>query len=539
MFGSGQWTIWEGYAATKLMQGRLSLQQSRPERPPLHGVGGHGVHAHLRHGRADGLLRRFRGDRCIRAVGLEHGGDAPDAVDAGGGPPAQRLPRKVAVLSTFEHRSFDLADFGLVFKPQTDLAILNYIANHIITTDRVNKEFVNKHTVFKRGQTDIGYGLRPDNPAESGKGDGPTPRPAMPIDISSTICKIRLGLHYGKSRRDCPACRQVNCEELAELYADPKIKVCQPLDHGLQPAHARRLGNNLVYNLHLLTGKIAEPGNSPFSLTGQPSACGTAREVGTFSHRLPADMVVDQPGASQTRPSKSGSCRRARLRRKPGYHAVLQNRMLQAMASSTPTGFRSTTTCRPPPNLNAEGYPGYRNPDNFIVVSDAYPTVTAHGRRSRSAYSNVGRKGRRLRQCGTAHAILASARDRTGRRALGSLAADGVLQALQYRRGLACRSNSRKSPNTKAKRCSMSYSKTVWWTNFHSRISRLILQTTNPRPSDFMCRKAYLRNMPNSAAATDTTSRRLTAITKHAVCAGRSLTARRRFGVTEKAAIPT
>ncbi|MBR3690435.1 MAG: molybdopterin-dependent oxidoreductase, partial [Eggerthellaceae bacterium] len=29
-----------------------------------------------------------------------------------------------------------------------------------------------------------------------------------------------------------------------------------------------------------------------FSLTGQPSACGTAREVGTFSHRLPADLVV-------------------------------------------------------------------------------------------------------------------------------------------------------------------------------------------------------------------------------------------------------
>ena len=29
------------------------------------------------------------------------------------------------------------------------------------------------------------------------------------------------------------------------------------------------------------------------------------------------------------------------------------------------------------PNLNEEGYPGYRNPENFIVVSDAYPTVTA------------------------------------------------------------------------------------------------------------------------------------------------------------------
>jgi len=30
-------------------------------------------------------------------------------------------------------------------------------------------------------------------------------------------------------------------------------------------------------------------------LTGQPSACGTAREVGTFCHRLPADMMVKNP----------------------------------------------------------------------------------------------------------------------------------------------------------------------------------------------------------------------------------------------------
>ena len=32
-----------------------------------------------------------------------------------------------------------------------------------------------------------------------------------------------------------------------------------------------------------------------FHLTGQPSACGTAREVGTFTHRLPADMMVANP----------------------------------------------------------------------------------------------------------------------------------------------------------------------------------------------------------------------------------------------------
>ena len=53
--------------------------------------------------------------------------------------------------------------------------------------------------------------------------------------------------------------------------------------------------NNQIYNCHLLVGKISEPGNSPFSLTGQPSACGTAREVGTFAHRLPADMLLANP----------------------------------------------------------------------------------------------------------------------------------------------------------------------------------------------------------------------------------------------------
>ena len=62
--------------------GRLSLQQSRSQCPPLHGVGGGRLHAHLRHGRADGLLRRFRGGGRVRAVGLEHGRDASDPVDA-------------------------------------------------------------------------------------------------------------------------------------------------------------------------------------------------------------------------------------------------------------------------------------------------------------------------------------------------------------------------------------------------------------------------------------------------------------------------
>ena len=83
--------------------------------------------------------------------------------------------------------------------------------------------------------------------------------------------------------------------------------------------------NNLCYNIHLLTGKISEPGNSPFSLTGQPSACGTAREVGTFSHRLPADMVVKNP-KHRAIAEKIWKLPEGTIPAKPGYHAVLQNR---------------------------------------------------------------------------------------------------------------------------------------------------------------------------------------------------------------------
>ena len=89
------------------------------------------------------------------------------------------------------------------------------------------------------------------------------------------------------------------------------------------------------------------------------------------------------------------------------------------------------------PNINEETYPGYRNPDNFIVVSDAYPTVTALAADLDPADRDVGREGRRLRQCRAAHAVLAPARHGARRSALRSVAADGVLQALQDRGGLA------------------------------------------------------------------------------------------------------
>jgi len=60
----------------------------------------------------------------------------------------------------------------------------------------------------------------------------------------------------------------------------------------------------------------------------------------------------------------------------PGYHAVLQNRMLRD-GKLNAYWVQVNNNLQAAPNFEEEGYPGYRNPENFIVVSDAYPTVTA------------------------------------------------------------------------------------------------------------------------------------------------------------------
>ncbi|MBC2859649.1 periplasmic nitrate reductase subunit alpha [Stappia sp. 28M-7] len=373
MFGSGQWTIFEGYAATKLMRAGFRSNNLDPNA------------RHCMASAATAFMRAFGMDEPMGCYDdFEHA----DAFVLWGSNMAEMHPIlwtrladrrlghehvRVAVLSTFTHRSMDLADIPVVFKPGTDLAILNYIANHIIETGRVNEDFVRDHAVFMTGQTDIGYGLRPDNELElkaTGAGD---PGKMEPADFETFR---KLVSEYTLERvSELSGVEPDFLRELAELYADPDRKVMSLWTMGFNQ-HVRGVwANHMVYNLHLLTGKISEPGNSPFSLTGQPSACGTAREVGTFAHRLPADMVVTNP-EHRKHAEEIWKLPEGLLPDKPGYHAVLQDRMLRDGKLNW-YWVQVNNNVQAAPNSSQETYPGYRNPDNFIVVSDAYPTVTA------------------------------------------------------------------------------------------------------------------------------------------------------------------
>ena len=60
-------------------------------------------------------------------------------------------------------------------------------------------------------------------------------------------------------------------QDLARIYADPTVKVMSLWTMGFNQHTRGTWANNMVYNIHLLTGKVSQPGNSPFCLTGQPS----------------------------------------------------------------------------------------------------------------------------------------------------------------------------------------------------------------------------------------------------------------------------
>jgi nitrate reductase NapA len=391
MFGSGQWTVWEGYAASKLLKAGFRSNSLDPNA------------RHCMASAVGAFMRAFGIDEPMGCYDdLEHA----DAFVLWGANMAEMHPIlwsrltdtrltkpgcEVHVLSTFEHRCYELADNGMVFHPQSDLAIANYIANYIIQNKAYNKDFLDKHVNFTKTATDIGYGLRDNDPREK----------AAKNRNSGKLTKISFE-EYAKEvapytlekASEMSGVPKANLERLAKVYADPKKKVSSYWTMGMNQ-HTRGVWmNGLVYNIHLLMGKIAEPGNSPFSLTGQPSACGTAREVGTFTHRLPADLVTKKdahcnfaekiwklPAGTIPRANgKSADADQSDISGKPMgptlIHAVAMHRALKDGKMNC-FWVLCNNNMQAAANLNDESYPGWRNPDNFITVSDPYPTVSA------------------------------------------------------------------------------------------------------------------------------------------------------------------
>ena len=346
VFASGQYTIMEGYAAQKVMKAGFRSNAFDPN---------------ARHCMASAVVGFYQTFGIDEPSGCYDDIELTDTIVSWGSNMAEMHPIlwsrctdrklsnpnhvKVVSIQTYVNRTCDLADDTIIFRPQTDMLLWNYVAREIVYNhpEAIDWDFVKKHIVFTAGPVNIGYGMRRKGepsltPARSDGSSGRYDAKEMQT-ISKEMSKkvgsreapalAPYGYNEGEVMKNTPGTLKhwhISFEEykkslepytldyvakvskgdpdepldaykaklkrLAALYIEKGRKVVSFWTMGMNQHTRGSWVNTLSYNVHFLLNKQAKPGNGAYSLTGQPSACGTAREVGTFCHRLPADMMV-------------------------------------------------------------------------------------------------------------------------------------------------------------------------------------------------------------------------------------------------------
>ena len=360
VYGSGQWTIPDGYVASKFIKGA---------------IGTNNLEANARLCMASAVTGFVTSFGLDEPMGCYEDIDYADVFVLWGNNMAemhpvlfsrildQRLKRPVSIidLATRTTRTSVAADRSILFAPQSDLAIANAICHEIIKNGWHNKAFIENHCSFKEGKTDIGYGIEDHfNFSDEAKDLSFEKYASLLEDLTPEWAEKISGV---------PA---QDIRYLAALYGDPNKKVTSFWCMGMNQHTRGTWINNLVYNIHLLVGKISTPGNSPFSLTGQPSACGTVREVGTLTHKLPHGVVAN--AEHRKKAAEIWGIPEDRIDPKPSYHTVEMFRALDR-GDIRFMWIQVTNPMVTMPKLNR-----YRDAvekeGRFIVVSDVYPTPT-------------------------------------------------------------------------------------------------------------------------------------------------------------------
>jgi len=243
------------------------------------------------------------------------------------------------------------ADLYLDFIPGTDLFILNAMAHVIIKEKLYNKDFIDKHVVFKKATPD-------------GK-----------IEKVSFEDYVKFIEEYTPEHAErMSGCPKEKIIQAARLFATSKATMsfwCMGINQRTRGVWA----NNLIHNLHLITGQVCRPGATPFSLTGQPNACGGIRDVGLLAHLLPYGRLVANEKHREEMENFWG-LPKGRIHPKPGPTAV---ELFTKFANGEIKCLWVVCT-NPGQSLpNLEKYrKGMAREDTFLVVSEAYfPTRTS------------------------------------------------------------------------------------------------------------------------------------------------------------------
>ncbi|RXJ99189.1 periplasmic nitrate reductase subunit alpha [Arcobacter sp. CECT 8986] len=420
-FASGQYTVMEGYAAQKMMKA---------------GFRSNAIDPNARHCMASAVVGFYQTFGIDEPSGCYDDIELTDTVVTWGSNMAEMHPIlwsrvtdrklsdpqnvKVINLSTYRHRTSDLADIEIIFKPNSDLALWNYIAREIVYNhpEAIDWDFVKEHIVFAASPVNMGYGMR--RAGEKSLVDGKYSAKEMEI-INKEMKKVvsedeapalaAYGYKAGDVMVNKPAglkhweisfeeykkflepydidyvtkvskgnpdesdeTFKKKIKELADLYIEKNRKVVSFWTMGMNQHTRGTWVNTLAYNVHFLLNKQAKPGSGAFSLTGQPSACGTAREVGTFCHRLPADLMV-KVKKHRDICEKAWQIPSETLNPVGNQHIMKIHRDIEDGLVK----FAWISVCNPYQDSASASHwiKAARQMDNFIVCSDGYPGISA------------------------------------------------------------------------------------------------------------------------------------------------------------------
>lgn len=358
IYGSGQWTIPEGYAANKLMKGGLGNNHIDPN-------------ARLCMASAvTGFLSTYGVDE---PAGCYDDLDKADVIVLWGNNPAEMHPVlfsrivdrrtrgetvKLIDIGTRRTRSTEFADHFLLFKPNTDLAIANGVMRLLLERDSYDRAFVERHCAFRKDAS-----------------------PATLEGAPMSFEEFRQSLaEYTPERVEAiSGVKAADLRLLAELFGRRDLRITSLWCMGMNQHTRGTAINNLVHGLHLLSGHFGRPGDAPTSLTGQPSACGTAREVGTLVQALPGGLVVAN-AEHRKHAEEIWNLPAGRIKATPGHHTVEMWRRFSTPKEQggdiSTIWVQVTNPGQTLPNRNALFEPSRRIPGKFLIVSDVYPTET-------------------------------------------------------------------------------------------------------------------------------------------------------------------
>lgn len=240
-----------------------------------------------------------------------------------------------------------IADLHLQFKPGTDLTLLNAMAQVIVEEKLYDEEFLKNYTAFKKG-----------------KGE----------DATFDELKAHLAKYTPEeASRVCGGSfTPDDIRKAARWFATSKGTVSL-WTMGLNQRKQGVWANNLMHNLHILTGQLMKDGADSLSLTGQPNACGGVREGGGLCHILPGHRPVEkEPMRRQV--EEAWGIPAGRIPEQPGLHTMA---MFQAVNEGKIKALWINCTSPVQSLPNCSHYnKGMDREDVFIVCTDIFHTLT-------------------------------------------------------------------------------------------------------------------------------------------------------------------